>query len=739
MVNFLDLIWLIPLFPLAGAVFMLFFGRLLDPQPPSEVAIAPGLEHTHDAHTHNEHDPHGHDQAHGHDHLHGHDHEHGHHHAPATRGLIKLISPGMVLISLLLSIGAVVQLSNLPERTHQVIQFTWLAGLPFHMANGHLATFTADWGFYLDPLSSVMILVVTGVGFLIHVYSTGYMEHDQGYYRFFGYMNLFVFFMLMLVLANNYTLLFVGWEGVGLCSYLLIGFYFHKKSAADAGKKAFVVNRIGDAGFILGMLLMFSVLGTARFTDVNAALRSGSFAAETAVWGALSWMALGLFIGATGKSAQFPLYVWLPDAMEGPTPVSALIHAATMVTAGVYMVARSSALFQLTPQVLTIVASVGAFTAIFAATIGLVQNDIKRVLAYSTVSQLGYMFLALGVGAYWVAVFHLFTHAFFKALLFLCSGSVIHALGGEQDMRRMGGLKDKIPITHWTMWVGAVAIAGIPGLAGFFSKDEILWQAYSSPQGSKILWFVGLATAGLTAFYMWRLMNMTFYGKSRVAPEVEAHIHESPPSMWVPLVALAVGSVFAGWMGVPKLWGLGERFQAFERWLEPSFASAAAEAAKEGAHEASTEWILMALSVAAAIIGILIARWFYHRKPEIPEAICARCGPLYPLLYNKYYVDEVYDFVFVDGLGKGGGEALGAFDRTIVDGGVNGAGWLTRFSSKFSIWWDTWIVDGAVRFGSFSVKLLSYPVCLLQSGRVQTYALFVVVGFLAFLGYYVTR
>ena len=353
-----------------------------------------------------------------------------------------------------------------------------------------------------------------------------------------------------------------------------------------------------------------------------------AFQPETAVWGSLSWIALGLFVGATGKSAQFPLYVWLPDAMEGPTPVSALIHAATMVTAGVYMVARSAALFQLTPQVLTIVASVGAFTAIFAATIGLVQNDIKRVLAYSTVSQLGYMFLALGVGAYWVAVFHLFTHAFFKALLFLGSGSVIHAMSGEQDMRRMGALKDKIPITHWTMWVGSVAIAGIPGLAGFFSKDEILWQAYSSPQGSKVLWLVGLVTAGLTAFYMWRLMNMTFYGKSRVAPEVAAHIHESPPSMWVPLVTLAVGSVFAGWLGVPKLWALGERFQAFEHWLEPAFASAAVEAAKEGAHDASTEWILMAVSVAVAIIGIVIARWFYHRKPRNPgrhpRAVSAR-------------------------------------------------------------------------------------------------------------------
>ena len=699
--NFLDQIWLIPLFPLFGALLMLFAGKLLDPQPGA-----------------GEHLPHS--------------------HSP-LRFLVSLLCPGMVLISFIFSVGAVWQLSQTAGKVHQLVQFTWLAGLPFHMANGQLAMFQADWGFLLDPLSAVMILVVTGVGFLIHVYSIGYMAHDNGYYRFFGYMNLFVFFMLMLVLANNYILLFVGWEGVGLCSYLLIGFYFHKKSAADAGKKAFIMNRVGDAGFILGMLLMMSVLGTVRFTDVNALLRGGHFAPEVAGFGVLSAMSLLMFFGATGKSAQIPLYTWLPDAMEGPTPVSALIHAATMVTAGVYMVARSSALYQLTPATSTVVAVVGTCTALLAATIALVQNDIKRVLAYSTVSQLGYMFLALGVGAYWVAIFHLFTHAFFKALLFLCSGSVIHAMGGEQDMRRMGALKDKIPITYWTMWVGSVAIAGIPFLAGFFSKDEILWQAYSSPHGSKLLWFVGLATAGLTAFYMWRLMNMTFYGKSHVAPEVSKHVHESPATMTVPLTLLAIGSVLAGWLGTPKLWNLPEGFRAFERWLEPAFASAAVEAAREGAHNASVEWILMALSVAVAIIGIAIARYFYHTRPSIPDTIERTFKPLYTLLYNKWYVDEIYDFLFVNGLGKGGGRVCGAFDRDVVDGAVNGAGWLTRFSSSVSIWWDTWIVDGAVRFGSFCVKMLSYPVCILETGRVQTYAFFVVVGALAFLGYYMAR
>jgi NADH-quinone oxidoreductase subunit L len=723
-VHFLDLIWMIPMFPLCGAALMLVFGRLLDPQAPSEEAAAPGIELA--AGTGR-----GRSQGHSHGGRPGHPH-----HAPL---LIKLICPGLVLVSFLFSAGAVWQLSQKPSRLHEVSLFTWLAGLPFHLASGRIATFQLDWGFLLDPLSAVMILVVTGIGFLIHVYATGYMDHEGGFYRFFGYFNLFIFFMLMLVLANNYGLLFVGWEGVGLCSYLLIGFYFQKKSAGDAGKKAFIVNRVGDAGFVLGMLLLMSVLGTLRFTDVNAALRSGQFPVESAGFGVFSIASLLLFFGATGKSAQIPLYVWLPDAMEGPTPVSALIHAATMVTAGVYMVARSSALFQLAPHTMQIVAIVGASTAILAATIALVQNDIKRVLAYSTVSQLGYMFLALGVGAYWVAIFHLFTHAFFKALLFLCSGSVIHAMGGEQDMRYMGGLKDKVPITHWTMWVGAVAISGIPGFAGFFSKDEILWQVYRSPEGSKALWAVGLVTALLTAFYMWRLMHMTFYGKPRMRAETAAHIHESPASMAAPLVALAAGSVLAGWAGTPKVWNLGPAFHAFERWLEPVFASPAIEAVGEGEPAAFTEWALMGISVAFAICGIAAARWFYHYKPESADRLEKRAKPLHLLLSNKWYVDEIYDFLFVNGLCKGGGSLLSAFDRNVVDGGVNGAGWLTRFSSRMSIWWDTWIIDGAVRFSSFLVKMLAYPACLLQTGRVQSYAFFTAAGVLALLGYYILR
>jgi NADH-quinone oxidoreductase subunit L len=687
--NLLDSIWLIPLFPLFGALAMLLIGRKLDPQ--------------------------------------------GRHEAPKSKALISILCPGTVLASFLLSLGAVWQLAGLPERTHQIIQFTWLTGMPFTTTTGAVARFAADFGFLLDPLSSVMILVVTGIGFLIHVYSIGYMAHDGGYYRFFGYLNLFVFFMLMLVLANNYALMFVGWEGVGLCSYLLIGFYFSKKSAADAGKKAFIVNRIGDSGFILGMLLMFSVLGTVRFLDVNQKLAGMS--PETH-FGVLTAIAVLFFVGATGKSAQLPLYVWLPDAMEGPTPVSALIHAATMVTAGVYMVARSHFLFQLTPDASLIVATVGAATALFAATIAVAQNDIKRVLAYSTISQLGYMFLALGAGAYWVGIFHLYTHAFFKALLFLGAGSVIHALSGEQDMRKMGGLKNKIPITHATMFIATLAIAGIPGLAGFFSKDEILWRVYLHPGAwFRVLYVVGLVTAGLTAFYMWRLMALTFYGGSRADAHAAAHIHESPKIMTVPLMALAAGSALAGWIAVPKLWSIfPEGLRALEAWLEGALGN------REIERQPSTglQWALMLLSVAVAVLGIYVA-WRLYQKRRFGREPLEALGPVYTGASHKWYVDEAYDAVFVNGLAKGGGEALARFDRTVVDGGVNGAGWLTRATSRVSMWWDTWIIDGAVRLTSFLVKLSSYPVRIFQTGSLQAYALVFVVGVAAIFGYYLVR
>ncbi len=710
---FLDSIWLIPMFPLLGALCMLLFGRRLDPQTTG-------------------HGDHGHD-----DHGHG-----GHHHEAGGKKLINLLCPGMVLLSFIFSLGAVIQLQSVEGHSYEVIKFTWLAGLDSATTAGALARFTADWGFLLDPISSVMVLVVTGIGFLIHVYSTGYMAHDGGYYRFFGYLNLFIFFMLMLVLANNYVLLFVGWEGVGLCSYLLIGFYFLKQSASNAANKAFLVNRIGDAAFVLGMLALFSTVGTLKFTEVGPALEAGGFTAETAAFGVLSWIALLFFIGATGKSAQLPLYVWLPDAMEGPTPVSALIHAATMVTAGVYMVARSSAIYVLAPKTMLIVAVIGALTAIFAATIGLVQNDIKRVLAYSTVSQLGYMFLACGVGAFWVGIFHLYTHAFFKALLFLGSGSVIHAVGGEQDMRKMGALKDKIPVTYRTMLIGAIAIAGIPGLAGFFSKDEILWQTWISHDGAyRLLWALGLATAGMTAFYMFRLMYMTFGGESRLDPHTASHVHESPKNMTVPLMVLAAGSILAGWIGTPVAFGpIHEHLPSLEHWLSPAIAAepAAHEAAAHGEeahHDTTMEWVLMFCSVALAVGGILLARRIFDRKTE-GDPMERGLGPLHPVLYNKYYVDEIYNALFVNGLAKGGGAFLSRFDARIIDGAVNGAGWFTRFTSTVSIWWDTWIVDGAVRLTGFLVRFASYPMRMLQTGMLQNYAFFVVLGVLVILSYY---
>jgi NADH-quinone oxidoreductase subunit L len=574
-----------------------------------------------------------------------------------------------------------------------------------------------------------MLFVVTGVGFLIHVYSTGYMAHEGGYYRFFGYLNLFMFSMLTLVLGNNLLLLFVGWEGVGLCSYLLIGFYFLRRSASDAGKKAFIVNRVGDTGFVLGLFGLVNALGTIRFTEVGPALQAGGYQVGNA---AMTAIALLLFVGAMGKSAQLPLYVWLPDAMEGPTPVSALIHAATMVTAGVYMVTRMNAVFQLAPAAMAVVATVGALTAIFAATMGLVQNDIKRVLAYSTVSQLGYMFLALGVGAFTAGIFHLMTHAFFKALLFLGSGSVIHAMSGEQDMRKMGALHNKIPITYRTFLIATIAIAGIPPLAGFVSKDAILAAAFNA---RPLLWIVGFITAGLTAFYMFRLVNMTFFGESRVSHEAEHHLHESPPSMTVPLMILAGLSVVGGWIGWPESLGGGDWFA---KWLDPLIvrhAEVVAEGAAES-HNMASEYGLIAASVLVALVGIFAAWQLYLKKPQIPEMLAKRWNGLYRLLYNKYYVDQIYDAMFVN-RAKDLGNALGAFDRGVINGiGVDGTGWLTRFSSRLSMWWDSWIVDGLVNLAARIVWVFSIPVRMLQGGRVGSYALLMVIGVLLFLGYY---
>jgi len=682
---FLEHLWLIPLFPLVTAALMLFIGRRL------------------------------------------------------PNAAVSVLCAGSVGLSFIFALGAVMQLlaSDPPNRVAQQVLFQWLTPGPMQITGGHLINFTADWGYLLDPLSCVMVLVVTGVGFLIHIYSIGYMGHEGGYYRFFGYMNLFMFSMLTLVLANNMLLMFVGWEGVGLCSYLLIGFYFLKKSASDAGKKAFIVNRIGDAGFILGIFLTAVTFGTIRFTSAgltNVAADSGVRQALEAALGshALAYgapvftaIALLLFVGACGKSAQIPLYVWLPDAMEGPTPVSALIHAATMVTAGVYMVVRMNAIYVNAPSALVVVAVVGVVTAIFAASMALVQNDIKKVLAYSTISQLGYMFLALGAGAFAAGIFHLMTHAFFKALLFLGAGSVIHAMSGEQDIRKMGGLWSKIPVTAWTFLLATLAIAGMPPFAGFFSKDEILGRAFERHWA---LWAVGFITAGMTAFYMFRLAYLTFSGYSRADEHAQHHIHESPQSMTIPLMTLAVLSVIGGWMGSTR----------FSKFLEPvmSKAGVSVESAKVVESWSATELLLMFASVAVAFVGLWLAYEFYRTKRFAPELIARRMSGLYRLLVHKYYVDEIYDALFVNRT-KDLGTLLGQFDAKVIDGvGVDGAGWLARFTSKLSMWWDKWIIDGLLNFGAKLTQLLSFPIRFLQTGTFSSYALLILVGLAILLAYY---
>jgi NADH-quinone oxidoreductase subunit L len=526
-------------------------------------------------------------------------------------------------IALLMPLAALAVVFNAFTATAAGLPLPYVETCPIAWINA--GTLHVNFSFVLDQLSLVMLLVVTGVGFLIHIYSVGYMAHEEGYWRFFSFMNLFMFFMTVLVLAGNALVMFVGWEGVGLASYLLIGFYFQRDSAADAGKKAFIVNRIGDFGFLIGMFLLLANFGTLTFSEIAAKLTTSP------AWtgGILTVICLCLLLGATGKSAQLPLYIWLPDAMEGPTPVSALIHAATMVTAGVYMIARTHALFDHSPFALTVVAIVGAATALFAATIGLVQNDIKRVLAYSTISQLGYMFLGCGVAAYSAAIFHLMTHAFFKALLFLAAGSVIHALGGEQDLRKMGGLRKKLPITFWTMTAAVFAIAGFFPFAGFFSKDAILYAAFLQGTSGKVLWFVGLLTALLTAFYMFRLWYLTFLGESRSG---DAHPHESPWSMLGTLVVLALLSVGGGWIGI-------ERFAA---WLAPSTGARAVEAGNQ-----QLEVLLSILAVAVALLGWYVADRFYRRRPESPGQLAAALPAGYQLLAHKYFVDEIYTWTIV--------------------------------------------------------------------------------------------
>jgi NADH-quinone oxidoreductase subunit L len=565
--------------------------------------------------------------------------------------------------------------------------------------------FTAGFDLQMDQLTVVMVLVVTGVGWLIHIYATGYMAHEGGYYRFFSYLNLFMFFMLILVLAANYVLLFVGWEGVGLSSYLLIGFYFLKKSASDAGKKAFIVNRIGDFGFMLGMFLLFRAFHTLDFQAIFTSSTLQGWPVEmSGNLGTLTFACLLIFMGACGKSAQLPLYVWLPDAMEGPTPVSALIHAATMVTAGVYVVARSHILFMHAPTAMLVVAIVGCATAFFAATIALVQTDIKKVLAYSTVSQLGYMFLACGVGAFSAGIFHLMTHAFFKALLFLAAGSVIHAMGGEQDMDRMGGLSKKIRWTYRTMLIATLAIAGFPPFAGFFSKDSILLDDFLSEYGrgahvGYTLYAFGLAAAMLTAFYMFRLIFLTFRGNPRY-DEHKVHVHESPWSMLGPLVVLAVLSVVGGWVAAPAYWGGPDYFTDF---LAPVFGGHPSVESLGAAAAHNLELTLAFVAVTAAFIGLAVAWWLYLNKPEKADGLAKSLKPVYTTLLNKYYVDELYAKVVV---------------RPLL--------WIST-----NVLWkvaDVAIIDGAVNGIAHETTALGDGVRHTQSGNTRSYAVWVVVG-----------
>ena len=563
---------------------------------------------------------------------------------------------------------------------------------------------TVHVGLLIDQLTAIMLMVITGVGWLIHIYSIGYMRDDPGQPRFFTYLNLFMVSMLVLVMADNYLLFFVGWEGVGLCSYLLIAFWYDRPSATAAGTKAFVVNRIGDAGFLMGIFLIFTTFGSLDYATVFSRASEMTTATATAI-------TLLLLVGAVGKSAQLPLYTWLPDAMEGPTPVSALIHAATMVTAGVYMVVRNGALYAMAPFSMETVAVIGAVTAIFAASIGLVQYDIKRVLAYSTVSQLGYMFMAAGLGAYTAAVFHLMTHAFFKALLFLAAGSVIHALGGEQDIRKMGGLWSRIPVTAWTFLIGAIAIAGIPPLAGFWSKDEILEAALHH---HPFLWLLGLVAAFMTAFYMFRLFFVTFRGASRLTPEAEHHLHESPAVMTVPLMALAALSVLGGLIaGYPPHGG----------WIHSFLAPVVG-----GAEAAGSPWANMVISTIIAVLGLLVAWYLYLRRPELAGAMMTKFRGAHRLLLNKYWVDEAYDAIAVNPT-KAAGQHSGRFDDRVIDGAVNWVGRFTGKSAAGSTWIETYVIYGALNVTGYANHLAARLLRLIQSGLVHHYAAIYLIGF----------
>jgi len=639
-----------------------------------------------------------------------------------SKRLTNVVAAGSVALSFLAATASFLGFlrSGGPALTKSL--YTWIPGGLVRLAGGGAAAPSIELAFRYDSLAGVMALVVTGVGLLIHIYSIGYMAQDPGYVRYFAYLNLFTFAMLILVLAANLPVMFIGWEGVGLCSYLLIGFWFDRDSAADAGKKAFLMNRVGDFGFLLAMGLLLSSLGTLDTAAISAAVQGGGLSSAAATAAALL-----LFLGACGKSAQIPLYTWLPDAMEGPTPVSALIHAATMVTAGVYLVARMHALFSFSGTALTVVALVGAVTAVYAASLALVQHDIKRVLAYSTISQLGLMFVGLGVGAFAAGIFHLMTHAFFKGLLFLAAGSVIHALSGEQDMRKMGNLRGHLPRTYAVFLAGALAMAGIPGLSGFFSKDEILASAFAS--GKYGIWGLGILGAAMTAFYMFRLIFLTFFGPERLTPEARRHLHESPGIMVIPLQVLAVLAVIAGYVGLPHVLGGGAWFS---RFIESS----------TGPHEvhlaAATEVLLMAISAGAALAGLVAAYFVYVLKGGAPaRRLAERFRLAYRVLLNKYYVDSFYGQAIAGGALLAG-RVLSWFDDRVIDGLVNGSAACVRHVSAVSEAFDSGVVDGAVNGVGFVHRRLSSGLTRLQSGYVYNYALSIVLGIVVLISIFVT-
>jgi NADH-quinone oxidoreductase subunit L len=675
---------------------------------------------------------------------------------------------------------------------------------PVTVANPRASLLNIEWSYQLDPLSSIFMLIVTGVGLCIFVFATGYMHGETGFYRFFAYMGLFMFSMLVLVMGSNFVMMFVGWEGVGLCSYLLIGYYFNREEAANASRKAFITNRVGDFGFMLAIFAVIATFGTAQYGSVVT--QAASYPLEPlGHWGLMSWIALGLMIGACGKSAQFPLHVWLPDAMAGPTPVSALIHAATMVTAGLYMLTRTNVIFQHSQTMMLVVALVGAFTAIFAATIGITQNDIKKVLAYSTVSQLGFMFLACGVGAFVIGIFHVMTHAFFKALMFLGAGSVINGMHHEQDMRKMGGLSRYMPYTYWTFLAGWLAICGIIPFSGFWSKDEILWNAASTttiPLGW-LVWLVGTIAATCTAFYMTRLVAMTFWGEERfrqhahtmdheghaqkkehATPHHDPNVpHESPKSMWVPLVVLAILATIGGFVGISTAFTGGKEVGGrmnIVTWLNPVIwnketgqfgkaeesktgvltgerlsPAAAASRVDELSHaegfnlahtlesklgsETATEWVFIVISLLVAGIGIALGLLFYLKRPQLADIWAARLAPLYKASYNKYWIDEFYGLAITRrtmDLARG----VFAFDSKVVDGGVNGSAWLTRLTSTITGLTDKYFVDGLVNtIANFVIRLMSPIVRAAQTGLTQNYALVMVIGLLVAVALYFVK